>query len=216
MDTEETLDVSTEEETSLNENPSAEVATDEPFVQEEEMETSSDDEPQTLYADRFSSVEELEKSYKNTSAESTRLAQELAQLRKDLEESKLTPEEKKFKQESQDFVKSNELVTKQDLKDERDAGMLLSNGATQGQIDHVMQVSRLSGYANKSIPQIYKEVYGVVPKKKPSQGVRSKSTPRSTGAKTISRSAFSKLDVTSPKYSQVESQLLSGKMKLVD
>ena len=95
---------------------------------------------------------------------------------------KISPEELKKHYEAQSFVQSNDLMTKQEFlqmqKDQRAVETLLSQGASQHQVDRVREVSNFGKYSSMTITEIYKDLYGSVPKKKPKVGVKQKGRTR--------------------------------------
>lgn len=218
MNTEETLEISEEEET-VDTTPSNDTEIEEPSMEEAEEETSQEPSTERLYAGKYKSPEELERGYQETNAETARMAKELAQLRKEVAESKLSPEEREQKEKSRNFVKENNLLTREEFeqaqKDEREAGALMSKGATPKQIERVKRISQYGDYSKMSVTEIYKDLYGGLPGKKPTTSVKSKGVQR-TGERTMTRAKFSSLKVNSPEFNDAEQRLYKGELKLVD
>src|SRR5690606_38061636 len=200
MNTEETLDITTEEETSIE--PSEEVVIEEPSMEEAEEETL-DNKPseEKLYAGKYKSAEDLEEAYKSTTAESTRMAKELAQLRKEFEDSRLTPEQKEQRELSKNFIKENNVLTREEFeqiqRDEREISALIASGASLQQIERVKKISQYGDYAKMSVTQVYKDLYGGLPAKKPTKSVPSRGVQR-TGQGTMTRAKWDSLKVNSP------------------
>lgn len=171
-----TSEVETEETTS-QEELSEEVATEEPSEETEEA-TSQEEPSEPLYAGKFKTVEELEKAYNLSSSEGKDTAGEMNALRQEVERMKLSPEERDVEDQNLAFIKRNGLVTKAELeqieKDQREAKSLMEAGATQLQIDNVMEAARYGSNIKKSLTEVYRKLYGIVPKRKPNQGATQK------------------------------------------
>lgn len=181
MDNEITSQEVVDEITSTEVEPSEETTIEEPSSVEEsftEDEETSDDEPSNLLANKFKTPQDLEKAYLHSNIESSRMAKELAELRRKIELAEMSPEERQQAKQTADFVKQNDLMTKSEyqqmLKDQQESMGLLSKGATQAQIDKVMDLSGYGKYSKMTITEIYKDIYGGVPKQKPRQGVTPK------------------------------------------
>lgn len=211
MEDELTSEVVPEEATSLE--PSVEETTEEPSSTEESFveddETTSNDEPSKLFANKYASAEELEKAYIHSDIEASRMAKKLKKLEKEVELAKMSPEQRQQAQQTAEFVKSNDLMTKTEFKqmqrDQQEATSLISKGATQDQIDRVMKISRFGEYSNMSITEIYKDIYGGTPKQKPRQGVKSKPAERVTKSRPYTKAeikAMSKDELRS-KYADI-------------
>lgn len=124
---EETLEVETEtERPEESETPEVEVE-DEPEVEEtaeepvEETETS--EEPERLLAGKYKTAEELEKAYRETSAESTRMAQRLKELEEQRQTSETPqepPEPEKPQEEKPSTEKRNPYKLTEEQKQEID------------------------------------------------------------------------------------------------
>lgn len=184
MDNEITSEETVDETTSVVE-PSEETDSQEPSSVEEtygeETEptsTETSDDPSGLLANKYKTPEDLEKAYIHNNIETSRMAKELAELKKEIEYAKMTPEQQQQAKQTADFVKQNDLMTKSEyqqmLRDQQESMGLLNKGATQAQIDKVMELSGYGKYAKMTVTDIYKDIYGGIPKQKPRQGVAPK------------------------------------------
>jgi hypothetical protein len=180
MDNETTSQEVVDETTSTEVEPSEETIHEEPSAPEDtytEEEETSDEEP-SLLAGKYKTPEELEKGYIHNNIESARMAKELAELKREVELQKMTPEQRDKAQQTAEFVKQNDLMTKSEyqqmLKDQQESQGLQAKGASQKQIDKVMELAQYGKYSKMTITDIYKDIYGGIPKQKPRQGVTSK------------------------------------------
>lgn len=173
------------EETTLETELSDEV-TEEELSEEEEDEATSE-EPEVLYAGKYDSVEELEKAYNESSAGGKGMAAELKSLKDEISQLKMTPEEKAAADQNRKFIDQNGLMTKVEFvqmqKDDREAGDLLDAGATKRQLDRVKQVANFGDFSKMSLTEVYRDLYGAIPRLKPKQGVSSKSRAKSVKSK---------------------------------
>lgn len=180
MEEEDNLDVAEEMDNSLEE-PIEEPVTDEPSEEELEVEEdnlSDEDEPLETTPEKFKSSDAQEKSYLALERKLSELGEENARLRKEVERSSLSPEERDVFDQNQAFIKQNDLMTKAEFeqmqRDEQESLSLIKAGATQHQLERVKRISRFEGYNKMSITEIYRDLYGFVPKSKPKQGVKPK------------------------------------------
>lgn len=219
MNTEDNSLVTDEMENSEME-PVEESEIEEPSQEEETTEDNSQDEPsEELILNKFRSKDDAVEGYVQLEKELGTTKRELAQLRKELEESRMSPEEKEQKELSRKFLKENNVLTREEFeqiqRDEREANALISKGATPKQIERVKRISQYGDYAKMSITEVYKDLFGGLPGKAPTRSVAGKGVQR-TGQRTITRSKFNSLKVGSPEFNEVEQKLYKGELKLVD
>ena len=177
MADEDNSDITEETDNSVQE-PVEESVAEEPSEEEEELEDNSDTEPSEEAPEKFKSDEAQDKSYRELEHKLSQLGEDNARMRQEIERVNMSPEDRDVDDQNRAFIKSNDLITKSELdqreKDQREANSLIQAGATQPQIDNVMEVSRYGENSRKSLTEVYRKLYGIVPKRKPKQGVTQK------------------------------------------
>lgn len=213
MVTEDNLEV-TEEMDNSYEEPIEESVTEEPSMEEEEVEELSyeDNEDTEPIPEKFGGDrEKYEKSYASLEKKFHEQAEQIARMKEEVARANMSPEERQANDQNREFIKANDLMTKQEFmqmqKDQKEAGSLLSSGATQHQIDRVMRVSRYADYSNMSITEIYRDLYGFVPKKKPSQGVTQKPRSKTVKSKKYTRAQIQAM--SSEEYKKKRAHILA-------
>lgn len=171
------------------EEPIEEPISEEPSEEVEESYEDTSDTPE-----KFKSQEAQDKSYKELERKLSQLGEDNARMKEEIRLASMSPEEKEVADHNTKFIKDNNLMTKGEFqqmqKDQKEASSLISAGATQHQIDRVQRVSRYSDYSNMSITEIYRDLYGSVPKRKPKQGATQK--PR---GKSVKSNAYTKAQI---------------------
>lgn len=158
------------------EEPSEEVQDDSTYEEESEE-----------VPEKFKEIESLAKSYKSLEQKLSQLGEDNARLKEENARANMSPEDRETAEQNSQFIKSNDLMTKAEFmqmqKDQRESESLLKAGATDHQIDRVKRVSRYADYSKMSITEIYRDLYGFVPKNKPKQGATQKPRGKSIKSK---------------------------------